>query len=270
MARTVLLTGYREFIEKYLETAGDLLARNHAVLCLDWRGQGLSERPPGDAERNDLRSMDLLLTDLLGILAASRFLEPSRPVFLIAHSMGGHLALRAVLELPLPVDRVVLLAPMIDIPLTGMARRLAAPAAHAAVALGFRKRYLPGAGGYRPLPFANNVLTGDARRFARTAAMVAREPRLALGGPTFAWLTAALTSIDTLDRSGRLAGFPAPVLLLQAGHERVVSNPAQNRLLRQLPDARLHLIPEARHEILQETDDIRAQAWARIDRFLAP
>ena len=42
----VLLTGRGEFIEKYAtEVVGELLERGFAVVALDWRGQGLSDRP---------------------------------------------------------------------------------------------------------------------------------------------------------------------------------------------------------------------------------
>jgi len=40
-----LFQGRSEFIEKYFETVRDLRARGFAVATLDWRGQGLSERP---------------------------------------------------------------------------------------------------------------------------------------------------------------------------------------------------------------------------------
>ena len=43
---TVAVFGGRgEFIEKYFELAGDLIARGFCVLLMDWRGQGGSDRP---------------------------------------------------------------------------------------------------------------------------------------------------------------------------------------------------------------------------------
>src|SRR5215470_9875549 len=43
-----IFPGRTEFIEKYFETVRDLRARGFAVATLDWRGQGLSERPLAD------------------------------------------------------------------------------------------------------------------------------------------------------------------------------------------------------------------------------
>ncbi|HXZ17468.1 MAG TPA: alpha/beta hydrolase, partial [Roseiarcus sp.] len=49
---TVAVFGGRgEFVEKYFEIAGDLLARGFAVAALDWRGQGLSERALRNARK---------------------------------------------------------------------------------------------------------------------------------------------------------------------------------------------------------------------------
>ncbi len=269
-ARTVLLPGLAEFIEKYLETVGDLLARRHAVLCLDWRGQGLSDRPLADRERAHVRSMDLFLSDLAGILRESGFLDGPGPACAVAHSMGGHLALRALLESSLAVDRAVVLAPMIDIPLGAFPRWFARLASNAVVALGLGGRYCPGVGPYRdqPLGFEGNRLTGDARRYARNLELVDRDPRLALGGPTFGWLAAALRSIDALNRPERLARIDTPILMLLAEREVVVSRAAQSWIADRLPSARPVELPGARHEILSETDAIRAAAWAEIDRFL--
>jgi lysophospholipase len=44
-ADCVMVGGFSECIEKYFETIGDLAARDLSVWCLDWRGQGGSERP---------------------------------------------------------------------------------------------------------------------------------------------------------------------------------------------------------------------------------
>ncbi|HMG51290.1 MAG TPA: alpha/beta fold hydrolase, partial [Inquilinus sp.] len=42
----LILNGRSEFIEKYRETAGELIARGFRVFGFDWRGQGLSSRTP--------------------------------------------------------------------------------------------------------------------------------------------------------------------------------------------------------------------------------
>jgi uncharacterized protein (DUF924 family) len=43
---------------------------------------------------------------------------------------------------------------------------------------------------------------------------------------------------------------------------------AQEAISAQLPDSRLMVIPEARHEILKESDAVRAVFWDAFDRFV--
>jgi lysophospholipase len=40
-----MVGGFTECIEKYFETIANLAERGLSVWCLDWRGQGGSERP---------------------------------------------------------------------------------------------------------------------------------------------------------------------------------------------------------------------------------
>jgi lysophospholipase len=58
------------------------------------------------------------------------------------------------------------------------------------------------------------------------------------------------------------------MLLLAAGHDRLVSNKEIARAAQQLPHAELESFPDAAHEILREADPIRLAALARIDAFL--
>ncbi len=263
-ARTVLLPGFSEFIEKYLETIEELQARGHEVLCLDWRGQGLSDRALADRRRVHVETMDDLLADLGGILRASRFAaRDGRRLFLMGHSMGGHLALRAARRIR--PDRLVLLSPMIDILPDGVAGRALRLMVRFAVTLGLSRHLVVGTP--RRGRFEGNRVTRDRRRFRRTLSLVEHEPRLAVSGLTYGWLAAAYASIAALAREPVDPG--VPVLILQAGADRIVSNRAQHRLCRRLRRAELRVLAGARHEILSEVDAVRASAWAAIDGFIA-
>ena len=270
VARSVLLPGFSEFIEKYLESIGDLQARGHAVLCLDWRGQGLSDRPLADRMLIHVETMDHFLADLDRILRQSGFAAGRDvPLLVFGHSMGGHLALRAARSVR--PDGLILLSPMLDILPEGVTGRLLRLVVRCVCALGLSGRPAPGSRGAaeRRGRFDGNLLTGDERRFARTRAFVAHDPRLQVSGPTYGWLGAAFRSIDRVAADPEIGRLAVPVLLLQSGRERIVSNRAQNRLCRHLPDGTLRTIPGALHEIFSETDEVRDVAWAVIDRFLA-
>ena len=97
---TILLLGGRaEFIEKYWETIGELTQRGFMVCSFDWRGQGLSSRLLADHRKGHIASFDTYLEDLALIVAHVVKPRMQPPLIVLAHSMGGHLALHFILAL---------------------------------------------------------------------------------------------------------------------------------------------------------------------------
>lgn len=270
----VLLQGRAEFVEKYGETAGDLRARGFAVFSLDWRGQGGSDRALADPCKGHVESYDAYLADLDRFLERIVLPAAPRPIVVLAHSMGAHVALRHCLRhfgTPRPASyfaaRLVLTAPLVDLALGPVRRKLAAALAGGAAAFGLGACAAPGGAGYPPA-FDGNPLTRDRRRFVRNAALLRENPALAVGWPTLGWLAATLRSAAVLRRPGGAEGVRLPVLIVAAGADRVVSNTAQARLAARLPDCAFFTIPGARHELLMETDAVRAAFFARFDAFV--
>src|SRR5512142_2619414 len=96
----VLLSGQTEFIEKYLEVIGELNDRGFVVASFDWRGQGGSARALNDpltAHVGSFAEYDDDLQSFMQQVVAP--LSPATPL-LLAHSMGGHIALRALHDRP--------------------------------------------------------------------------------------------------------------------------------------------------------------------------
>jgi lysophospholipase len=266
--RIVLLQGRTEFLEKYAETIGELTARGFEVRALDWRGQGLSDRMLRNRHRGHVDGYETFLGDLGWFLGRIGPDPDGRPTVVLAHSMGGHVATRALLEGRLAADRVVLSAPMIDLPVAAPLRQLAGILA----AIGFATAYVPGFGGNydpRAVRFEGNALSSDPARFAAVHDRIAENPALAIGAPTWGWLAASLRSIATLRRLSEAGPRTCPVLLCSAAEDRVVSRPAQHEICERLPDFRFLEIAGARHEPLQETDAIRARFWDAFDAFVS-
>jgi len=268
----ILLGGRREFIEKYTETIAELNGRHFDVYAMDWRGQGLSARQLPNRHKGHVRSYDDYLDDL------NRFVEQVvrpravSPCMILAHSMGGHIALRYLHDHPDRVDRAILTAPMIDIATSPFRGRLIRVFSRLAVAAGLGKMYVIGSGDYRAHDqnFDGNRLTSDPQRFRDEQQAIAANPHLALGGVTYGWLKASLESVDILKGVGYPEAVRTPVLIVGAGSDRVVSLTAQERICDRLPGGRVRVIPQARHEILKETDRFRSIFWQLFDRFIEP
>ena len=262
----LLLQGRTEFCEKYAGVAQDFAARGFSVATLDWRGQGASARPVGHPRKGHVDDFAEFQRDLAALLAAAPVAAASGPRAMVAHSMGGAIGLRALLDGRLTVSAAVFCSPMWGLA-QGRAVALAGRLmAGAAVALGFGRAYAPGGGddSYAASDPEPNVLTADPARAAWLAALTRAQADKALGGPTFGWLRAAYAEMAALAPQ-RLR---ARAMVAVGGEEAVVSQPAiRARAARD--GLALTEIAGGRHELFLETPARRAQLWAAIDGFLA-
>jgi lysophospholipase len=266
----ILLGGRREFIEKYTETIAELNGRNFDVYAMDWRGQGLSERQLPNRHKGYVCSYEDYLEDLDRFFGQVIRPRAVLPCMMLAHSMGGHIALRYLHDHPDRVEKTILTAPMIDIAPSHFKGRLIRIFARLGVAAGMNRMYVIGSGNYRAADrtFPGNRLTSDPRRFTDEEKAIAANPDLALGGVTYAWLKASLESIDILKGNGYPEAVRTPVLIVSAGSDRVVSVSAQQQICERLPHARIQVIAQSRHEVLKETDLVRRLFWQAFDRFI--
>jgi len=255
---SVVLSGGRtEPIEKYFETIGDFMDRGFVVLAHDWRGQGLSARELPDRLKGHAKGYKSFLEDYRRLLNTYADRLP-KPWIAVGHSMGGCLTLLALAEGERRFAGAVLSAPMLGLQLGKFSPGTASLLTQASLAFGRGARYALGQAG-KPFDdtFEGNVLTHDARRFARHRAQIRAHPDLALGAPTWGWLDFALRATALLARSERLHAVTAPVEIVSAGEDKLVDNAAQAAAARNLPQGRHIIVPGAYHEILMETDDMR-------------
>lgn len=271
-APTILvLPGRAAQVERYTELAGDLTARGLHVLSLDWRGQGGSSRPLPDPMIGHVGDFAEYLDDLAAALAHWRA-EVTGPLLGLGHSMGGHVLLRYVAERAHPFTAIIACAPMLGIRTTPLPEWLAHGLARMAVRLGCATGYALLQGprwSKQPPPFADNRLTSDPRRFAECNAVMARDPAVALGGASWGWLDAALTSIRHYFDRDRLEDVDLPVLLLSARADRIVRPDRHDLAARRLPRCTLVPFPAGEHELLIETDTVRDAVLSAIDAFLS-
>lgn len=264
----VVVQGRAEFIERYSETVAELRRRGFHVLTFDWRGQGGSQRFVGRGRKGHVGQLKHYEADIDLAMAEMREKFPP-PYFVLAHSMGGALCLDAARRGALPVSRLVALAPMLALTLLGR------PAAASRLAsllywLGFGRSFVPGGGdtAIATKPFEGNRLTSDPARYARNAALSAAARDLSIGDPTIGWVRAAFQLMARLSAPAAALDVKVPTLIIAAGQDPVVSTPAIERFAARLKTGQALVLPTARHEILMESDAIRASFWAAFDAFI--
>lgn len=254
-------------MEKYLETIEELNQEGFNVYSLDWRGQGLSSRILANRHKGFIDDYDVYLDDLNLFVTKIVMPESFHPLIIIAHSMGGHIALRFMHDHPDVVDMAVLTSPMIDIFGSSLSRKFVKLIARMAIKTGFSHSYTIGSGDYTVEKFKGNELTSDPVRFTDAQNAIIKNPDLALGGVTYGWLSATLKSIDILIQPGFAAKITTPILMVIAGNDKIVSTNAQKQFCTMLPNCKLIEISEARHEIFKETDVIRSIFRREFNRF---
>ena len=256
---TVLLfPGRTEYVEKYGPMASTLAAAGLSVLTVDWRGQGLSARLLTDGEVGHVVAFPDYQRDVAALLRAADETGLPEPRHLLAHSMGGAIGLRALME-GLPVASASFSAPMWGIVMAAGLRPVARTLGWASRPLGLGGRYAPGTGRARYVdaaPFEGNLLTGDREAYDWMRRQVVRHPALALGGPSLQWLHEALAEEVALARQ---ASPPVPCLCGVGSLEGIVSASVIRDRMARWPGGRLMEIEGARHELMMETAELRGR-----------
>lgn len=261
----IFQSGRADFIEKYLEACDHWHGRGWAVEGFDWRGQGGSGRAVAHAWADDRTSFDPLIDDLVAYVAEWTARTPG-PHVMVAHSMGGHVALRACAERGMALDALVLVAPMLALNLGRvpplLARTMVASAKR--IGLGHRQAWRDNLNN----PKRQLRLTASRERYEDSQWWKRQTSGLALGPPSWNWLGAAIAASARIAEPGVLEAVRTPVLLLAAGLDILVDNRVMEQAARRIPHAEYRCWPGARHELLREADGDRLSALAAIDDFM--
>ncbi len=263
---TVLLfPGRTEYIEKYGPTAGDLARRGLATMSIDWRGQGLADRMLDDPLVGHVDAFPDYQKDVAAMMRAARALHLPRPYFLLAHSMGGCIGLRAVME-GLGVQAAAFTGPMWGIYVKPHLRVLAATLARVMPRIG-RGASLPPGTTTQPYvlaePFEDNMLTTDRQMFDMMRDQLAAHPELALGGPSYVWLREAFA--ETAHLAARAAP-NLPAMTWLGSNERIVALPPIHDRMENWPAGRLEMVEGAEHEVLMEIGAIRTPVLDSLEK----
>jgi lysophospholipase len=264
----VILTGRSESIPKYAELIHDLRDSGYSIHIMDHRGQGLSGRMLEDPWKGHVVRFQDYLADLDRFLGSVVRTDPQThgKVYLLAHSMGGAIAAAYAEKHPDAFTAMALCAPMFQVNSAPLEEWEIRDIADREVQSGKGAEYPRGRRGdeWRS-SFHGNSVTSSPERYLRSQQILVNDPSLALGAPTFRWFREAVR----LDRHLRrhAARLRTPTLILQAGADTIVRTAAHDEVCSRARDCRIVRFPDAKHEILQERDEIRDRALREILHF---
>lgn len=229
-----------------------ILATGRRIVAIDLRGHGASDKPD-NASQYTAQAM----AEFVGLVRRALDLPP---VHLVAHSMGGGIALDVVAAEGSAFKSLTLLAPV------GLARmRLVVPFARIATPP-LAAPLVPYAVPRWSIPLALRGLYGEKGRFASRDVdeywAPTADPRFALA------LRSLLHRFDFVPRSdAQLARIVLPTLVLLGGRDLLVRSRAALARARAWPAARATLYEQAGHVLAEEIPDaVLAELFAHFDR----
>ena len=241
----VFLSGHGEYIEKYDYLPEDLgLPKNVGFLTWDHRGQGASDGEPRlhiEDYENLAKDAQILLNKIVG----------KKPYTIIAHSMGGLIAVYSTMKGYLKPETLVLSAPLFGIQ-HAIPQVFGRFVGALGVRLGLGQVYFQKHLQAR-MTFENNMFTHSRQRFDRRS-----QNPYKTEGVTFGWIKSTFEAIRYVSSDESLARFQTPTKILYGDDERLVATSAikawvekakKNNSKAQISAEEL---AETRHEIFAE------------------
>ena len=252
----LLFCGRTEYVEKYSIPAGAFAERGFATVAIDWRGQGLADRLLPNPRIGHVNTFDDYQLDVAAVLAAVDALTLPRPLYLLGHSMGGSIGLRALFD-GLDVAAAAFSGPMWGIAMAPYLRPVAWGLGRAMPAAGLGNVIAPGTSQTHYVlsaPFEDNTLTRDREMWEMMQNQLRAHPELALGGPSVNWLRQALDDTNLMS----VRPSPAvPCITFMGDNERIVDVGRVHARMQNWPNGTLHIIENAEHEVLMEPEPTR-------------
>jgi lysophospholipase len=271
----VISSGRTESTAIYKELIYDLHTQGYSVYIHDHRGQGESGRL-AEGTRGHVDAFDDYIEDLHRFVRDVVKPATHKRTYLLAHSMGGGIATRYVEKYSEGITAMALVTPMHGVP--ALVKRVVdlGPALCTASQLRLTEALLSPTGfgttkdGWKPETMTESDVTQSQERYDRK--VDAQDDRTHIGGVTHGWFREACRATE-LARA-EAANIKVPVLILQGGLDTAVSNRAQREFCNNVNAAGKvrcegFALPQAKHAIFIEKDELRTPALTRILEFFA-
>ncbi len=259
-ASVLILHGFGERFEKYMETSYDFYHAGLNVYLYDMRGHGVSDRVGPDPQQVEVDEFTYYPEDLKAFV--DTIVEPEakgKPIFIFGHSMGGAVATLYAQKYPGKVRALVLTAPMLRM-LSPLPLGLSQKVSEFVSLLGFGHTYAPGqkppSKSYWVFERAGTSSYGRWKVY-RDFMLIPEIEAHSNGGGTFHWLGKALATIIPMTHEHFPPSVHIPILMFQGQKDNWVDISGQTDFCKMAPNCRLINYPEGKHELFMEKDTIR-------------
>lgn len=259
--------GRADYIEKYGGLANFCLSNNLNVIAIDWRGQGLSERLLDDKNIGHIEDFKNYQNDVEVIIKEAKDASLVKPWIIFAHSMGGLIGLRTLHDNPV-FEKVVFTSPMWGIQMPPILKSGASIIMSLISLIGKMETYAPTTSPETRIlneEYEFNKLTSDIRNFKLLRQQLIQHPDLQIGGPSSAWVSAALDEIEF--QIGKEPPI-TPALCFLGEKEEIIDNLAVREFCKNWDSCDLISIPDAKHDLLMEKKMILHSLFEKLKKFI--
>ena len=259
--------GRADYIEKYGGLANFCLSNNLNVIAIDWRGQGLSERLLDDKNIGHIEDFKNYQNDVEVIINEAKDAGLVKPWIIFAHSMGGLIGLRTLHDNPV-FEKVVFTSPMWGIQMPPILKSGASIIMSLISLIGKMETYAPTTSPETRIlneEYEFNKLTSDIRNFKLLRQQLIQHPNLQIGGPSSAWVSAALDEIEF--QIGKEPPI-TPALCFLGEKEEIIDNLAVREFCKNWDSCDLISIPDAKHDLLMEKKMILHSLFEKLEKFI--
>lgn len=238
--------GFGEHCGRYGALTDHLTSHNYSVSSYDHRGHGLSDGLPGHVE-----SFDEYDQDLMKLIASVRKRSDAQPLFLIAHSMGGLIALRYLARQSATLAGAVISAPLIKVAAPVPAHKLMIARVGALISPRLR--------------LDNEINPANLSRDPEVGRAYAADPLVNRKVST-RWFSEATRAMQEVARQA--PQIRTPILVMHGTEDRLASVDATKRLFENIgsADKELVIYPGFYHELFNEPE--KQEVFDRVTNWL--
>lgn len=261
----LISTGRTEAAVKYKEVIYDFYQNGYAVYIFDHRGQGQSGRMTTVHDMGYVDSFQFYVDDMKTFYDS--FIAPKNysKKYLLAHSMGGAIAVSYLEQFETDFDAVSLSSPMLGFSpwICWLVKFFNSETPTYAIG---QKDYDDD-----KTKFKGNNLTGSEIRYHRMVDAFAQVPEARLGGVSNQWISKSCKQFETIFR--QIDEIQTPFVLFTAENEQIVNPKAHTEFVKVAKSmgktGEAYLIANAKHEILMEKDEPRNELLSKTLDFFA-
>lgn len=260
-AAVVMVHGFCEFFGKYHETAWKFYQAGYSIFFIELRGYGKSDRTYESSDHRvyvkDFREYENDLDALIHQVVIPQSL--SKKYILYSHSMGGAVSALYLEDYPKIFRCAVLSSPMLQINYGKIPDGAVDIMGVYSKVRNMDFEYAPGQGPFDPNASYENSSAMDKDRYDYQMDQRIMDPDYQTWGGTYGWARAAQKACDRVFEHVRR--IDTPILLCQAGNDRLVRLEGQNAFDKACDKVTLISFPDSKHELFNASDDIREKYY---------